>query len=88
MWFDIPHTLPDWHPATQHLRSADPVMSAIIDRIGPCTLAPRKGYFAALCQAIFTQQVSMAVAAILFARFTKLFPTGRPTPPRPARALR
>jgi 3-methyladenine DNA glycosylase/8-oxoguanine DNA glycosylase len=34
----------------------------------------------ALCQAIFTQQVSTAVATVLFARFRKLFRGSRPTP--------
>lgn len=80
MWFSVQRSLPDWKPALEHLRGADPVMAAMIERVGPCTLAPRKGYFAALCQAIFTQQVSTAVATILFERFTKLFPGGRPTP--------
>jgi 3-methyladenine DNA glycosylase/8-oxoguanine DNA glycosylase len=34
----------------------------------------------ALCQAIFTQQVSTVVATVLFARFRKLFRGSRPTP--------
>jgi DNA-3-methyladenine glycosylase II len=80
MWFNPPNTKPDWAAAVDHLRQADPVLCNIIARVGPCTLAPRRGYFVALSKAIFAQQVSWAVATILFARFSKLFPNGRPTP--------
>jgi len=80
MWFAVPRQLLDWSPALRHLRNADPVLANIIRRVGPCTLAPRRAYFAALCQAIFTQQVSMTVADVLFRRFRKLCPNGRPTP--------
>lgn len=80
MWFNPPKTLPDWRPALHHLRRADPILAKIIDRVGPCTLAPRRDYFVALCQTIFTQQVSTAVATVLFARFRLLFPRRQPTP--------
>jgi DNA-3-methyladenine glycosylase II len=80
MWFEIPQDLPDWTPALRHLSKVDPAMKGIIERVGPCTLAPRGDPFVALCQAIFTQQVSTAVAAVLFARFRKLFRGGKPTP--------
>ena len=52
----------------------------MIDLVGPCTLAPRRDYFVVLCKAIFTQQISTAVAAVLFARFRDQFPARRPTP--------
>jgi DNA-3-methyladenine glycosylase II len=55
-------------------------MAGIIDHVGPCTLAPRRDYFVVLCKAIFTQQISTAVAAVLFGRFRNLFPNRRPTP--------
>jgi DNA-3-methyladenine glycosylase II len=64
---------PTFAPPPRALRRA-------IDHVGPCTLAPRKDYFVVLCKAIFTQQISTAVAAVLFARFRKLFPNQRPTP--------
>jgi DNA-3-methyladenine glycosylase II len=80
MWFDIPEELPDWTPALRHLSKVDPVMKKVIERVGPCTLAPRGDPFVALCQAIFTQQVSTAVATVLFARFRKLFSRSKPTP--------
>ena len=52
----------------------------MIDRVGPCTLAPRRDYFVVLCKAIFTQQISTRVATVLFGRFRDLFPQRRPTP--------
>lgn len=82
MWFDPPEKIPSWEEAQRHLSRADPVLAGLIARVGPCRLFPRKDYFVALCQAIFTQQVSTAVATVLFERFRKLFPGGRPTPPR------
>jgi DNA-3-methyladenine glycosylase II len=80
MWFDRPRGRPDWREAERHLRRADPALGAVIDRVGPCTLAPRRDYFVVLCQAIFTQQISTAIATTLFGRFRDLFPRRRPTP--------
>ena len=57
-------------------------MARAIEIAGACTLAPRKDYFVVLCKAIFTQQISTKVAAVLFARFRDLFPNRRPTPQR------
>lgn len=82
MWFNTPANSPDWSPAIAHLRRADPVLAAIIDRVGPCTLHPRRDYFVALCKSICTQQVSTVVATIIFARFRLLFPRQQPTPQR------
>jgi DNA-3-methyladenine glycosylase II len=78
MWFPAKATV-EWGEALSHL-SKDRVMRGVIGRVGPCTLAPRRDYFVALCQAIFTQQVSTVVATVLFARFKLLFPRLRPTP--------
>ena len=79
MWF--PETpMRDWTDAQAHLRAVSPAMEPVIDHVGPCTLAPRKDYFVVLCKAIFTQQISTAVAAVLFQRFRGLFPSQRPTP--------
>lgn len=82
MWFERPRGVPDWSEAEAHLRRADPALCRVIDRVGPCTLAPRRDYFVVLCKAIFTQQISTAVAATLFGRFRDLFPGRRPTPAR------
>jgi DNA-3-methyladenine glycosylase II len=69
-----------WSEATRHLRRADPVLRKIIDKVGPCTVTPRRDYFVVLCKAIFNQQLSTKVAATLFGRFRDLFPMRRPTP--------
>ncbi|CAA9428666.1 MAG: DNA-3-methyladenine glycosylase II, partial [uncultured Phycisphaerae bacterium] len=82
MWFERPPGVPDWSEAESYLRRADPALGAVIDRVGPCTLAPRRDYFVVLCKAIFTQQISTAVATTLFGRFRDLFPNRRPTPAR------
>jgi DNA-3-methyladenine glycosylase II len=86
MWFETPQRAPDWAPAIRHLRR-DPVMRGIIQRVGPCTLHPRRDYFVVLCKSIFTQQISTAVATTLFGRFRELFPMRRPTPARVVAAL-
>ena len=57
-------------------------MRAIVRRVGPCTLAPRRDYFVVLCKSIYTQQISTKIAGILFARFRDQFPGRRPTPER------
>ena len=80
MWFDRPPGQPDWSEAERYLSRVDPALGVIIERLGPCTLAPRRDYFVVLCKAIFTQQISTAVAAVLFKRFRALFPLQRPTP--------
>jgi DNA-3-methyladenine glycosylase II len=82
MWFEPPVVKPDWSVGVKHLRRVDPVLRKVIDRVGPCTLTPRQDYFVVLCKAIFTQQISTSVAAVLFGRFRDLFPQRRPTPPR------
>ena len=69
-----------WTDATRHLRRVDPILRRVIDRVGPCTVAPRRDYFVVLCKAIFNQQLSTKVAAVLFGRFRDLFPRRRPTP--------
>ena len=69
MWFTAPPTSPDWSAATTFLSNADPLMKAIIARVGPCGLKPRRDYFVVLAQSIFTQQISTKVATVLFNRF-------------------
>jgi DNA-3-methyladenine glycosylase II len=79
MWFPQ-DSEGDWTAAEAHLRAASPQLARMIDLVGPCTLAPRKDYFVVLCKAIFTQQISTAVATVLFGRFRDKFPSRRPTP--------
>lgn len=82
MWFPSPRCRPDWSEAQSHLRKVDPAMGKIIARTGACLLTPRRDHFVALCQSIFSQQLSTVVAATLFARFRAQFPARRPTPRR------
>ena len=80
MWFEPSPNVPDWSAATRHLRKAHKGMAAVIDRVGPCTLAPRPDPYVALCQSIYSQQISTAIATILFGRFRELFPRKKVTP--------
>ncbi len=70
-----------WAAAVRHL-SKDPVLRALIKRVGPCTLCPRRDYFVVLSRAIYSQQISTRVAEVLFKRYRALFPAQRPTPRR------
>src|SRR4051794_32570876 len=73
-------TCPGWTEAAQHLAKSDPIMSRIVKGVGPCTLAPRTDYFAALCQSIINQQISAAAGASVYRKFRALFPRGKPSP--------
>jgi DNA-3-methyladenine glycosylase II len=87
MWFPGEAPRVDWSVAERAL-SRDPVMRKVIERVGPCTLAPRRDYFVKLCQSIFTQQISTKVAAVLFHRFRSHFPRRQPTPAKVLEFLR
>jgi DNA-3-methyladenine glycosylase II len=87
MWFPDHPPRVDWSAAEKAL-SRDPVLRAVIRKVGPCTLAPRRDYFVKLCQSIFTQQISTRVAAVLFHRFRSHFPRRQPTPAKVLEFLR
>jgi DNA-3-methyladenine glycosylase II len=70
----------DWSAAISHLAASDPVIAHLIEQVGPCLMQPRRDYFPTLCRAIFSQQISTKIAAILYERFCALFPGKRPTP--------
>jgi DNA-3-methyladenine glycosylase II len=57
--------------AILHLQKADPVLSAIIDKTGPCRLPYRDPDFAALACAIISQQLSGRVAQVIIGRVTE-----------------
>ncbi|MGE5552521.1 MAG: DNA-3-methyladenine glycosylase family protein [Betaproteobacteria bacterium] len=73
---------PDWSSAEHHLRRADPVLAALIDRYGPCTLAPDEDLFGSLCESIICQQVSAKAGEAIVQRFREIFPSRRPTAER------
>lgn len=69
-------------PALQHLRRADPVLGAIIDRVGACRLEARRTgtHYDALVRAIVFQQLSGKAARTIHDRFRALYPRSRPLP--------
>src|SRR5689334_12747372 len=57
--------------ALQHLRAADPVLAAIIERIGPYRVLPRRPTFETLARSITFQQLHGKAAAVIFERLRK-----------------
>jgi DNA-3-methyladenine glycosylase II len=80
--------------AVRHLSKVDPVMRALIRRVGPCGLAVRNhSPFETLVRAIAHQQIHGRAAQAILGRFIALFPGRRfPTPADvvavPARKMR
>jgi 3-methyladenine DNA glycosylase/8-oxoguanine DNA glycosylase len=58
--------------AVNHLKRADPVLRAIIERVGPCRLTIGSADFASLAESIVYQQLNGKAAATIFERFEKL----------------
>jgi DNA-3-methyladenine glycosylase II len=54
--------------ALKHLKKSDPVMAAIIDRVGPMKMQYREPSFETLVRSIVYQQLSGKVASVIFAR--------------------
>jgi DNA-3-methyladenine glycosylase II len=61
--------------AVSHLRRVDPVMAAVIERVGPCRFATADGlsHFEAVSRSIIYQQLSGKAAATIHGRFQSLF---------------
>lgn len=57
--------------ATLHLETCDPIMAAIIRRVGPCQLAVREPTFETLARSITFQQLSGKAAGTIFGRLRK-----------------
>ena len=66
--------------AAAHLRNADPIMAAIIDRVGPLRINYRRERFPALVQAIIFQQLAGRAAQTIHDRFVLAIGGGVPTP--------
>ncbi|MFI5256062.1 MAG: DNA-3-methyladenine glycosylase family protein [Gemmatimonadales bacterium] len=66
--------------ALAHLRRADPVIGAIIDRVGSCRLEVRRSgtHYDALVRSIVFQQLSGKAAGTIHRRFCALYPRNRP----------
>ncbi|MBX0327581.1 DNA-3-methyladenine glycosylase [Oscillochloris sp. ZM17-4] len=58
--------------ALAHLRAADPVLSAVIDAVGPYELTPGTHGFHTLVDAIVSQQISVKAAAAIMSRLEAL----------------
>jgi DNA-3-methyladenine glycosylase II len=71
-----------YEDAIAHLSKADPILKAIIRRVGPCRLKPMKNHFVTLLDSIVSQQLSVKAAATIFRRFLELYPGKRC--PKPA----
>lgn len=61
--------------ATLHLEKADPIMAAIMKRVGPCQIALREPTFETLARSITFQQLNGKAASTIFGRLRKA--TGR-----------
>jgi DNA-3-methyladenine glycosylase II len=58
--------------AILHLKKADPVMRAIIERLGPCQMEFGEPQFHSLAEAIIYQQLNGKAAVTIFKRFREL----------------
>ena len=65
--------------ALNHLKKSDPVMRAIIERVGPYRMTYREPTFHSLARAIVYQQLNGKAALTIFNRFTAL--AGNPLAP-------
>lgn len=70
----MPH---DWTDAIAHLRAADPRLTALIDRHGHPTIAPRKDPVQSLARAIVSQQLSGKAADTIWGRVLAIYPKAR-----------
>jgi DNA-3-methyladenine glycosylase II len=65
--------------AVIHLKKSDPVLRAIIERVGPCRMEYGPAEFCSLAEAIVYQQLNGKAAVTIFQRFAAL--AGEPLTP-------
>ena len=65
--------------AINHLKKSDPVLRAIIERVGPCRMEFGPAEFSSLAEAIVYQQLNGKAAVTIFQRFATL--AGEPLTP-------
>jgi DNA-3-methyladenine glycosylase II len=65
--------------AVLHLKKSDPVLRAIIERVGPCRMEFSPAEFCSLAEAIVYQQLNGKAAVTIFKRFVAL--AGEPLTP-------
>ena len=66
--------------AVNHLKRCDPVLAAIIERVGPCRMEYGPAEFCSLAEAIVYQQLNGKAAVTIFNRFAAL--AGEPLTPQ------
>jgi DNA-3-methyladenine glycosylase II len=57
--------------AQRHLGACDPVLTSLIARVGPCSLAPDPNGFAVLVRSVVSQLISTAAARTISARLVE-----------------
>src|SRR6185369_10869661 len=65
--------------AVNHLKKSDPILAAIIERVGPCRMEFGPPEFHSLAEAIVYQQLNGKAAVTIFKRFAAL--AGDPVTP-------
>jgi DNA-3-methyladenine glycosylase II len=58
--------------AVNHLKKCDPILRAIIERVGPCRMEFGEPEFSSLAEAIVYQQLNGKAAVTIFNRFAEL----------------
>jgi DNA-3-methyladenine glycosylase II len=58
--------------AVNHLKKSDPILRAIIERVGPCRMEFGEPEFSAVAESIVYQQLNGKAAATIFERFAAL----------------
>src|SRR6185503_18313725 len=78
---NVPHAR-NLAASIEHLKRVDPTLAVVIDRVGDCTLEPRREgtHFDALLRAIVYQQLSGKAAATIHGRVVDLFGGRAPAP--------
>jgi DNA-3-methyladenine glycosylase II len=66
--------------AVNHLKRSDPILRAIIERVGPCRMEFSPAEFSSLAEAIVYQQLNGKAAVTIFNRFVAL--AGDPLTPK------
>src|SRR6202167_5760179 len=65
--------------AVNHLKKSDPILRAIIERVGPCRMEFGEPEFGSLAESIVYQQLNGNAAATIFNRFAEM--AGEPLTP-------
>src|SRR5579863_1160971 len=68
------------HAAIRHLKSCDPVLGELIERVGPYSIEFREPTFETLVRSIVFQQLSGKVARVIYGRLEGAVPERRVTP--------